>query len=423
MKLFAVGLNHATAPVALREQVAVPAGALGENLTDLMGLAKLSEGMLLSTCNRVEVYGVPEAHADPTHVVAALARLRGVQPDTLEAHCFTCDDQRAARHIFRVAASLESMVVGEPQILGQVKDAFRVAEESGAVGAVLGRCMSSAFRGAKRVRTETRMAEGASSVPAVAVSLARSIFGDLADCRAMLVGAGEMARQAGVQLRAGGVADLVVVNRSAARGRALATELDGRYEEWGQLEDQLCEMDIVVASTGSDKAVIGVPLMKRVSRRRRGRPIFFVDIAVPRDVETAVGQVEHVYVYNIDDLQRIVKGNMDQRIAHADAATTVVDEEVATFLAWQRVRRVAPLIRALQVRSDAIAATEIERALARLPNLTEDQQKVLRTMGRSIAQKLMHPPKAALRSAADKGRGHLADAAEQLFGLQEEGGE
>lgn len=422
MKLFAVGLNHATAPVDLREQIAIPSEALTENLNRLMGLAQLSEGMLLSTCNRVEVYGVPSEHADPRRIISGLASMRGVAPDQLASHCFARDEAHAARHIFRVTASLESMVVGEPQILGQVKDAYRVAEQAGTVGAVLNRCMTSAFRGAKRVRTETRVGEGGSSVPAVAVDLARSIFGELRGCKALLVGAGEMSAQAGVHLRAADVRDLVVVNRSTDRGRALASDLGGRYVEWARLEDELREMDIVVASTGSPTPVIDVPLAKRVARSRRGRPVFFVDIAVPRDVAPNVADIENCFVYNIDHLQKIVQENMTQRLVHCENASTLVDEEVDAFLTWQRTRRVAPLIGQLQSRSDAIASAEIERALARLPDLDEQQRNVIRTMGRSIAQKLMHPTKTALRKeAADGDVDRISDAAERLFDLREGG--
>ena len=425
--LLAVGLNHKTAPVELRERLAFGAEDLRAALALLRGKAELSELMVVSTCNRVEVYAAGPSWARcGERVLQALAELRQVPLAELQAHTFVRGEQEAANHIFRVAASLESMVVGEPQILGQVKDAFDLAQREGTVGGLLDRCLSSAFRAAKRVRSETDIARGAASVPSVAVDLARSIFGELRGCGALLVGAGEMAQQAGQHLKAGGVAELTVVNRSAERGEALAREVGGRYAAWDQLELELRRADIVVTSTGSQLPVIDRELLKRVMKARRGAPVFLVDIAVPRDVDPEVTRLEQVFLYNIDDLQGIVHDNLRSRGAEAERAGALVDQEVAEFLKWQRSRGVGPLLKALQGHGRAVAEAELARLRGRLQGLTPEQVKAVETLATGIVQKLLHRPMTALRQSAsgpaagaDVAPVHdLATAVQALFGLE-----
>ena len=417
MRVVAVGLNHTTAPVDLREQLAFPKQELGESLQGLVRKASLREVVLLSTCNRVEVYGVQDPAEDPERVAAALADLRGVEPRTLHPHSFVHDDEQAARHIFRVTASLESLVLGEPQILGQVKDAYRVAREVGTVGSVLDRCLTMAFHGAKRVRSETEIAQGRASVASVAVDLAASIFGQLEGCRVLLVGAGEMAQHAAVHLTAAGAASVAVVNRSAARGESLADTVGGRYVGWDGLTAELAQADIVITSTGSPDPVIDRRMVRRAMRARRGAPLFLVDIAVPRDVDPRVGRMDQVYLYNVDDLQGMVDESMESRHVHAEHASRVVDEEVLAFLRWKRGRNVAPVLRSLEEKARGILDGEMRRARGKLGELTPEQMKAVEMLGHGIVRKMLHGPLSSVREAGELGQHDLADALSALFRL------
>jgi glutamyl-tRNA reductase len=399
-ELYAIGLNHRSAPVDLREQLAVADDDHARVLAALRERAGLAEAMVVSTCNRIEVYAVAGGAFGPERVLPVLAELQRASADDVLDHAFVRAASDAARHIFRVTASLESMVVGEPQILGQVKDAFDRAREGGAVGPVLDRCMSLAFKSAKRVRTETDVARGAASVSSVAVDLARSIFGELRGCMALVVGAGEMAEAAALHLQSDGVAEIAVVNRSAPRGVALADKVGGHYEPWEKLATQLGRADIVIASTGASTPVIDRALLKPVIRSRRGRPLFIVDIAVPRDVDADVGGLANVFLYNVDDLQQIVHDNMRSRHGEAERAGALVDEEVGGFVQWMKTRAVGPLIGELQSFGREIVEAELARTLARLGPLLPEQQAAVEQLGRTIMQKLLHRPMANVRNAA-----------------------
>jgi glutamyl-tRNA reductase len=423
-ELYAIGLNHKSAPVELREQLAVAQDDHARILTGLARDAGLGELMLVSTCNRVEVYGVGGGpRFQPELVLRALASLQKCDPAELESHAFVRAAADAARHIFRVTASLESLVVGEPQILGQVKDAFERARENGVIGPVLDRCLSLAFKSAKRVRSETEIARGAANVSSVAVELARSIFGELAGCVALVVGAGEMAEQSAVHLQADGVSEIVVVNRNADRGRALAERVSGYYEPWERLAAQLGRADIVVTSTGSKLPVIDRELLKPAVKARRGRPLFFVDIAVPRDVDPAVTKLPNVFLYNVDDLQQIVHDNLRTRRDEAERATALVDEEVSAFLGWMRTRSIGPLIGELQAFGREIVDAEVRRVIGKLGPLTPDQQQHIEQLGRAIMQKLLHRPMTNVRKAGGEASGGLdaAALAEALSALFEIG--
>ncbi len=418
MSLTAVGLNHTTAPVELREQLAVPREELETHLDGLIRSARLEEVMLLSTCNRVEVYAVHGEQRSHDYVVDALAELRGVRSRDMRSHAFARGNDDAARHIFRVTASLESMVLGEPQILGQVKDAYRAARDAGTVGSVLDRCLTMAFRGAKRVRNETLVSTGAASVASVSVDLAVSIFGDLVGQRVLVVGAGLMAQQAAMHLRGAGAGSMVVVNRSEARGRTLAEAVGGRYVEWSRLEAELAETDIVVTSTGAKTPVIDRGMVRRAIRARRGKPLFLVDIAVPRDVDPRVGRLSQVYLYNVDDLQAIVQENLQSRAAHAEQASVLVDQEVDAFLRWTRSRAVAPVLKKLEDHAVDIRDREVGRALARLGELSPEQRKVIESLGHAIVRKMLHHPLSAVREAGEEGSSELAGAVARLFPLE-----
>jgi glutamyl-tRNA reductase len=418
-ELYAIGLNHRSAPVDLREQLAVADDDHARVLAGLRERAGLAEAMVVSTCNRIEIYAVAGGAFGPDRVLPVLAELQRAHASDVVEHAFVRASSDAARHIFRVTASLESMVVGEPQILGQVKDAFDRAREGGAVGPVLDRCMSLAFKSAKRVRTETEVAKGAASVSSVAVDLARSIFGELKGCMALVVGAGEMAEAAAVHLRSGGVAEIAVVNRSAPRGVALADKVAGHYEPWDMLATQLGRADIVIASTGAPQPVIDRALLKPVIKSRRGRPLFLVDIAVPRDVNADVGGLSNVFLYNVDDLQQIVHDNLRTRHGEAERAAALVDEEVGGFVQWMRTRSIGPLLGELQSFGREIVDAEVARVLSRLGPLSPEQQAAVEQLGRAIMQKLLHRPMANLRNASDQTMPTemLAEALATLFEL------
>jgi glutamyl-tRNA reductase len=432
VSLLAVGLNHTTAPVDVRERLAVPREQIGESLSGLLQHASLSEVVLLSTCNRVEVYAVQPNLAAPDRIVDALAQLRGMSGEVVRRHCFVREHDNAARHIFRVAASLESMVVGEPQILGQVKEAWQLARERQTVGPILDRCLTMAFRGAKRVRSETDVARGGASVASVAVELARSIFGQLRGSTVAVIGAGEMSRQAALHLRADGAEQLIVVNRSRERGEELALAIGGRYFAWDQLDEALIKADVVITSTGANASSPGLPampaiieprMMRRIMRRRRGAPIFMVDIAVPRDVDPKVGKLDSVYVYDVDDLQKILGQNLQARGHEAEAAGVVLEQEIAAFLHWQRARALNPVIRDLRAHAHSIMQHELERTLVRLGQLgpvDEAQREAVSALGHAITQKILHRPLKALRESALQAEGDdLSGALRTLFALEQ----
>jgi glutamyl-tRNA reductase len=423
MSLLAVGLNHTTAPVDLRERLAFPREQIGESLSGLQERASLSEVVLLSTCNRVEVYAVQPDAPQPDRIVDALAQLRGMPGEVVARHCFVREHDNAARHIFRVTASLESMVVGEPQILGQVKEAWQLARERQMVGPILDRCLTMAFRGAKRVRSETEVARGGASIASVAVELARSIFGQLRGSTVALVGAGEMGRQAALHLRADGAERVLVVNRSRERGEELAAAIGGNYLGWDQLEAALIEAAVVVTTTGAstpDSHVIEPRMMRRIMRKRRGKPIFMVDIAVPRDVDPEVGRLDSVYVYDVDDLQKILGQNLQARGHEAEAAGLVLEQEIAAFLHWERARALNPVIRDLRAHARSIMQHELDKAYMRLGPLDEAQREVIAALGHAITQKLLHRPLKALRESAITAEGDdLSGALRTLFALEQ----
>ncbi|NMX22342.1 glutamyl-tRNA reductase [Dissulfurirhabdus thermomarina] len=411
-------MNHKTAGVEVRECLAL-GGAPRPPLEIFAGLPACEEVLFLSTCNRVEVLA---ASPDPKAAAAAIREVwctvGGGDPGTLDRSLYVHLDEAAVRHLFRVAASLDSMVVGEPQILGQLKEAYRKAAEAKTLGLVLNRLLNRAFSVAKRIRTQTRIASQAVSISYAAVELARKIFGDLSDKRALLIGAGEMAELAARHLLANGVRGLVVANRTLARAADLARELGGEAVGLDELEAALEGADIVISSTGAPGLVIQEEMVRRVMRRRRQRPLFFIDIAVPRDVDPAVNEVDNVYLYDIDDLKGVVEGNKAEREREARKAERMLDLEVLKFQAWLESLDVVPLIRRLQDKGEAIRRRELERSRSALGELTPKQAAALDRLTTSIVQKLLHDPIVTLRrsAGAEEGR-ELLDAAYRFFNL------
>jgi glutamyl-tRNA reductase len=378
MPLFVAGLSHKNAPVALREQLAVEEDKLRELLLDLQGGDALREVVVLSTCNRVEVYGVAEAPGEARAVAFRhLCRQRGVELSAVEALLYTHLDADAVQHAFRVAASLDSMMVGEPQILGQVKDAFALAQACQTVGPQLHPLFSQAFSVAKRVRTETEVARHAVSVSFAAVELAKKIFDGLSRRAVLLVGAGKMSELAAKHLVEQGAFPIYVTNRTWARAQDLARALAGTAVPWEELTTALAAVDIVVTSTGATEPVITHGMVTRVMHGRRGRPLFFIDIAVPRDVEPGVDALDDVYRYDIDDLKQVVDANLRERAREAQRAEALVEREVGKFLTRQSDVEVVPTIVSLRGRLEEIRLAEVRKTLARLPEATPETRAAI----------------------------------------------
>jgi glutamyl-tRNA reductase len=426
-----VGLSHKGTPIDVRERLAMGKDDLCDAIARMRRHPSIGEVAILSTCNRVEVYAAPASSlraSDPgngaDHALARAERavfeeLCAIGGAPVERHLAAQKGRDAVRHLFRVASSLDSLVVGEPQILGQLKDAITLAEQARTIGGPLAAAMSRAVRVGKRVRTDTEIGSGQVSVSSVAVDLAQQIFGELSGRHALLIGAGEMAEAASkLIVRAG--ASLTIVNRSPERAAALAQEVGGSPRPWGELERALAEADIVVSSTSSPAYVVTLDLMKGVRKARRGRSLFFIDIAVPRDVDPAVNKLDGVYLYDVDDLSQIVAQSLAGRAAEAARATAIVDEEVAAFEQWTRGRAMAPVVVGLRERTRATLFAEMEKSLAgKLRHLGPAERQALVTMLEAATNKLLHTPTTRLRAlATDPKVNDYVEALCDLFDLQ-----
>jgi len=420
-----VGLSHREAPIEVRERLAVDKEAAAELLRGLCRLPDIAEALCVSTCNRIEVYAVPRVLSQSAlddaarciertlEDVAERNGARGVVP-YLKTH----SGNAAVKHLFRVASSLDSLVIGEPQILGQMKDAFEQAKVEGTVGKYLERAMSRALHVAKRVRSETAVATGQVSVSSVAIDLARQIFGDLSGRTALLLGAGEMAEAAAKLLVKTG-ARLVVVNRNVERGTQLAADFGGDCLPWSELSRGLVLADVVIASTSAKEFVITRAMTARAMKARRGRSLFFIDIAVPRDVDPSVNDLDNVYLYDIDNLSKIVAESMQGRRAEADRAELLVNEEALAFESWIEGLNVTTTIVALRAKVRASLAAELDKSLTgRLKHLPDADRKALDTMLEAAVNKLLHTPVSRMKALAGDPRGEeLVAAIHQLFDL------
>jgi glutamyl-tRNA reductase len=421
--IIVVGLSFRTAPVEVRERFASDGTALEQVLARLASRQELDEVMFLSTCNRVEVMARPKGNTDADRA-RALKAVREVLADhgkisatDLEPVLYEKEAEDAVRHVFRVTASLDSMVLGEPQILGQVKGAYDAAVAAGSLRSFLGRCVHRAFSVAKRVRTETALGAGTVSISSVAVELSRRVFGELDERTVLLLGAGEMAEAAARSI--GKTAkEIRVCNRSMERAAALAQRFGGAASPLTDLETELSVADVVVASTASPSFVVTRDLVKRVMKARRGRALLFVDIAVPRNVEPHVHTIDNVYVFDIDDLQQQVALGLEARKAEVTSADKIVEHEVGQFLAWARGLDVQPAIVALRAKTKGVLVAELERTLQRLKHLSEGDRAALQQMVESATNKLLHAPTTRLRRAAGDGDAQeLAAVIKELFEL------
>jgi len=417
MELICIGLSHRTAPLAVRERLALSETRQVEVLQRLAQAPV--EALWVSTCNRVEVYlSAPDASLARQRVVEELQALGG--PEALE-HLYEHQGENALVHLFRVAGSLDSMVLGEAQILGQVKDAFERGQGAGAVRGELTRACAAAFSCAKRVRTETAIGRASTSMAAAAVQLASKVFDGLGGKTVLVVGAGEMGELAARHLKGAGATKLLITNRTLARAEGLAAEVGGTARPFEELFALLAAADVVVCSTASP-----VPLFTRenvgaVGKARRHRPLFMVDLAVPRDIDPGVGTLGWVHAYDVDDIQKFVADNAAARAEEAQKAGVLVAQEVARFVKERVVREGTPVLARLRQRAEAIARAEVERTLSALGDgLNDKQRKSIEAMGRAIVNKLLHEPTSRLRAVGPEGEGNrLAGAAAELFGLLE----
>jgi len=421
-----VGLSHKSAPIAVRERFALPAERVPELLLELVGRPEVGEALLVSTCNRVELVAAPRAGSSLEAVAgASRALLSSLAPSAPAGSLYALTGGTAVRHLFGVAASLDSLVLGEPQILGQVKEAYEVARKAGTVGAILHRALSRAIHAAKRVRARTQIGSGQVSVPSVAVDFARRIFDDLAHKTVLLVGSGEMAETVARSLQSSG-ARLLVIGRTPEKVAALASSFGGEPRAWGHLAATLTEADVIIASTSAPGFVIEAAHVASARKKRRGRSQFFIDLAVPRDVSPDVESMDGIFLYNVDDLSRVVSESLVSRGREALQAQAIIDEEAKTFDRWADAEQATPLIVGLRERIRSALRVELERSLrGRLRHLGEADRGALETMLDASVNRLLHQPTTRLRQAASSSDvetpafPELTAAIEHVFALDE----
>jgi glutamyl-tRNA reductase len=417
MSIITLGLNHHTAPLGVRERVVFHVERLGEALGEAKRLLA-PEAAILSTCNRTELYLSGELDQDQRSAAAAwLASYHRVDPGELSRYLYTLPREQAVRHAFRVASGLDSMVLGEPEILGQMKEAARSAEAAGTLGTVLGKLFQRSFAVAKEVRSTTQVGANSVSMAAAAVKLAARIFPSLKDQKLLLIGAGEMIELCATHFAAQGPARITVANRTLERAQALAHRFSGRAIELRELAAQLYEYDVVVSCTASSLPILGKGMVERALKARRRLPMFMVDLAVPRDIEPEVGELDDVFLYTLDDLQGIVQGNLDARRSAVEQAEAIIDTQVGQFMHWMQVRQSVPLIRALREQAEDARRHEVERAL-RLLARGDDPKQVLETLSQGLTNKLMHAPTQALNEATGEERRTLAETLARLFRIR-----
>ena len=420
-KLWLVGLSHHSAPVELRERLAlddVAAGELGRRLLDQV--PGLEECALLSTCNRVEVVGCGDlSAADPAAVVGVLRNGRPLDDDEIHRHLYLHEDRAAARHLFRVASSLDSMVVGEPQILGQVKAFYEAAVRAGTAGAILHRAFHKAFSTAKRVRSETGIGGRNVSVSSVAVELAMQIFESLSDKTALLIGAGKMAELAARQFRDRGIGGLMFANRTFDRGVELARELHGTPVPFEELSRYLPMADVVIGSTAATEFLLTEADVQEASRLRGYRPTFLIDLGVPRNFDPRINDLRNVYLYDIDDLESVIGENREKRGREAARAEEIVSEEIESFWRWFENLEVVPTIVGLRDKAERICRRELDRTFGSLKHLGDDERKSIEAMAEAIVNKLLHEPIARLKRV-QRPDDESVILARRLFGLDDD---
>ena len=415
-------MSHRSAPVELRERVDFSREGIERALDALAALGLTREMVVLSTCNRSEVYAALDRDDDVDLLARFFSEYHGVSQTELSRHLYVHRGAETARHVFRVAAGLDSLVVGEPQVFGQVKAAYTLAADRGLTGALVNRLFHAAFSAGKRVRSETGLADGAVSVSFAAVSLARKIFGTIKGRTVFIAGAGEMAALTGVHLKAQQAERIVIASRTPAAAEQLAADLSGEAIPWSELAVGLADADVAVTATGASSVVVSRELVQNVMRQRPHRPLFIIDIAVPRDVEPSAGDLEQVFVYNIDDLQQIVKDNLAKRGAELSRAEAIVEEETTRFADWLRSREVIPTVVALRQRFEAIRRAELQRLDSKLAGLPPEARARVDEVTRLVVEKLLLSPTEQLKTLGDETMVAVySEALNRLFSLDSTG--
>ncbi len=423
MGIVVVGLSHKTAPIEVREKLNFPETTLPEALRKLMSYEGIRESMIVSTCNRVEIYSsVGDSIKGIDRIKQFISEYHGLSRESLEQSLYVYPDAQGVRHTFRVASSLDSMVLGEAQILGQLKDAFDISLKTKTTSTILNKLIKKAISVAKRVRTETRLAEGAVSISSAAVELAKKIFGDLEGKHVMLLGAGEMAELAAQHLLGNGVKNIMVANRTFERAEELAKEFKGDAIRFEHFPDALVMVDILICATGAPRYVVTRDMAAQAIKERRQKPIFMIDISNPRNIEPEVDKIDNVYLYDIDDLQSKVDVNAEGRAREARKAEEIVAREVETYLQWERGLDAVPTIVDLREKVEDIRKRELEKTLAGLNGVSDDQRRAVEAMSQAIVNKLLHAPLVVLKQAASTpGEGDPTIAlARRLFNLDRE---
>jgi glutamyl-tRNA reductase len=419
IKIVNIGMNHETAPVELRELVAVGEHTIDDVMDTMRTIKNIKESIVLSTCNRVEILFTTDNEKGATEsVIDFLCRYSQISREKLLPLLYIYNDQEAIRHIFRVGASLDSLIIGEPQILGQVKEAYRIAVNHKSSSVILNKLMHRTFSLAKKIRTETEISGSAVSISFAAVELAKKIFGDLEGKKVLLIGAGEMAELAATYLVHNRVDKIKVANRTFHRAVEVADQFHGETISFEEIGDQLLHIDIVITSTASPEPIIFSGQVKKAMKGRKNQPLFFIDIAVPRNVEPRVNEIENAFVYTIDDLKGIIESNLTKRKDEAVKAERMVDEEVIKFSDWLKTLDVVPTIVALKEKCKKIRQIELKKTLSSLGNLTPEQRKSVENLALSITKKVLNDPIVFLKSKENRSTRNLyLDIARRLFNL------
>lgn len=419
MNIILIGMNHKTAPLEIRERLSIACGDDINPLTEMKKIPQIKEILYLATCNRVEVLvNAVESEETVNSLKNFIFHHGNLSMEEMSRCLYLYFDHDAVRHFFRVASSIDSLVMGEPQILGQVKDAYRRAAEHNTTGIILNRILHHTFRVAKRVRTETGIAGNAVSVSFAAVELAKKIFGNLKGKTILLVGAGEMSELAAKHLINNGVGRIVIANRTYARALQMAEDFSGTAIEFDSLPEKLRDVDIVISSTGAAGYVITAPMIDAALRRRKNRLLFLIDIAVPRDIDPAAGDIDNVYLYNIDNLQDIVDENLKGRMKEAERAEAIIEEEITKYLEWFNTLEVVPTIVSLREKVEGIVKGELAKSGSWMQNLTDEDRKNIEILAGSIVNKFLHEPTVGLKEESrDQSALPYIAAVRRLFGL------
>jgi len=413
MSLITLGINHKTAPLDLRERLAFTPQSLPEALISLKKLDHIDEASILSTCNRTEIYCATSADNDQA-IIQWFSQFHGIDEKNIKEHLYLHAHEETIRHAMEVASGLDSMILGEPQIAGQMKDAYAIANENGTIGQLLGKLFQRAFAVSKQVRTDTDIGSSPVSVAFAAVSLAKQIFGDLEQTTVLLVGAGETIELTTRHLHSKGVTNIIIANRSLERAQKLAKEFGGEAIGLQHIADHLHRSDIVISSTASPLPIIGKGTVERALKERKHEPIFMVDLAVPRDIEPEVGELDDIYLYSVDDLHSVINENMENRLQAAEQAHEMIDVQVGHFLLWQRSLGAVDVISQIRQHTQSLSDEVLTKAKKQLAT-GQDAEQVLEFLANTLTNKFLHKPCTQLRQASQDNHEHILDIAQNLF--------